>query len=64
MRESFLKSTDVVDWTHPLVRDRATVLSRGLTDVNAIAQRCFEWHKTADTLWENLPDLPLWASST
>ena len=41
--ESFLKSTDVVDWTHPLVRDRAKVLSRGLTDLGAIAQGCFEW---------------------
>jgi transglutaminase-like putative cysteine protease len=41
--EEFLKSTEVIDWTHPAVSSRATDLSRGTTDVQEIARRCFEW---------------------
>ena len=41
--EEFLKSTDVIDWTHPAVSSSAMELSRGTTDVQEIARRCFEW---------------------
>jgi transglutaminase-like putative cysteine protease len=41
--EEFLKSTEVIDRTHPAVSSRATDLSRGTTDVQEIARRCFEW---------------------
>lgn len=43
MMEEFLKSTEVIDWTHPAVSSKAMELSRGTTDVQQIARRCFEW---------------------
>src|SRR5580704_18493046 len=43
MMEEFLKSTEVINWTHPAVSSKAIELSRGTTDVQEIARRCFEW---------------------
>ncbi len=45
--ESFLKSTDVIDWAHPLVLAQAERLREGLTDTGAIVGRCFEWVRDA-----------------
>ena len=41
--DTFLRSTDVVDWQHPAVRAKADALRGGPADVEAIARRCFEW---------------------
>jgi transglutaminase-like putative cysteine protease len=41
--ETFLKSTDVIDWTHQSVLSRAKVLSQGAADAQEIAKNCFEW---------------------
>ena len=41
--ETFLRSTDVVNWQHPSVMAQAQVLRGDITDVVAIARRCFEW---------------------
>ena len=41
--ESFLKSTDVIDWKDPAVLAHARDLARGLADPVAVAKRCFEW---------------------
>jgi transglutaminase-like putative cysteine protease len=41
--EQFLRSTDVIDWEHPVVFSRAMEISNGATDVQEIARRCFEW---------------------
>jgi hypothetical protein len=39
----FLSQSDVIDWGHPLVMERAVELARGSTDAIDIAKRCFEW---------------------
>jgi transglutaminase-like putative cysteine protease len=41
--DAFLMSTDVIDWTHPLVRAQALALAQGLTDPQSIARACFDW---------------------
>jgi transglutaminase-like putative cysteine protease len=41
--EEFLKATEVIDWTDPLVSSKARELSAGLTEAEDIARRCFEW---------------------
>ena len=41
--DEFLRSTDVIDWQHPEVVARALALRGGLTSVEDIARRCFEW---------------------
>jgi transglutaminase-like putative cysteine protease len=41
--ETYLRSTDIIDWSHPLVLARAQALRDGLTDPTAIVERCFEW---------------------
>lgn len=41
--DAFLRSTDVIDWHHPSVSAQAQALRGDLTDVMAIARRCFEW---------------------
>jgi transglutaminase-like putative cysteine protease len=41
--EHFLKSTEVVDWSHPSVFAKARELSEGMVNVQQTAQRCFEW---------------------
>ena len=39
----FLKSDEVVDWTHPAVLAKAAELSRGSRSPLETASRCFEW---------------------
>lgn len=41
--ENFLKSTEVVDWSHPAVLSKARELSKGTPDATETARRCFEW---------------------
>ena len=41
--EHFLKVTEIIDWTHPLVSAKARELSTGLATREDIARRCFEW---------------------
>lgn len=39
----YLQCTEVIDWDHPAVLERARALAAGRGDVAAIAQACFEW---------------------
>ncbi|MEQ1885776.1 MAG: transglutaminase family protein [Bryobacteraceae bacterium] len=39
----FLESTEIIDWTHPLVRSKASELAQGVDQPLEIARRCFEW---------------------
>jgi NAD(P)-dependent dehydrogenase (short-subunit alcohol dehydrogenase family) len=41
--EEFLKATEIIDWTQPLVSSKARELSTGLTRAEDIARHCFEW---------------------
>jgi transglutaminase-like putative cysteine protease len=41
--ELFLKSTEIIDWTHPSVAAKAQELAKGVTGAEQIARRCFEW---------------------
>ena len=41
--EEFLKATEIIDWTQPLVSSKARELSTGLTRAEDIARNCFEW---------------------
>lgn len=43
MMDAYLRSTDVIDWEHAAVQEQAAMLAEGLTAVEAIALRCFEW---------------------
>jgi len=39
----FLRSTEIINWTHPLVSRQARALCAQRSDVAATAQNCFEW---------------------
>src|SRR5947199_8159514 len=41
--EEFLKATEIIDWTQPLVSSKARDLSTCLTRAGDIACKCFEW---------------------
>ena len=41
--QEYLKSTDIIDWKHPLVLEQALKLSNNLDDPIEIAKCCFEW---------------------
>jgi transglutaminase-like putative cysteine protease len=41
--ERYLRSTEVIDWTHPEVLAHARVLAAGSDDRSVVARRCFEW---------------------
>jgi transglutaminase-like putative cysteine protease len=41
--DAFLKSTEVIDWQHPGVLDRARALGEGRTSPVEVARRCFQW---------------------
>ena len=41
--KTFLRSTEIIDWTHPAVSSKARGLALGTKDVQEIARRCFEW---------------------
>jgi transglutaminase-like putative cysteine protease len=41
--QEYLKSTDIIDWKHPLVLEQALKLSNNLDNPIGIAKCCFEW---------------------
>ena len=41
--QQYLRSTDIIDWTVPEVRNLAMVLAEGVVGPMEIARRCFEW---------------------
>jgi transglutaminase-like putative cysteine protease len=41
--EPYLRATDIIDWRHPAVMDRASRLRAGTSDPVAIARVSFEW---------------------
>ena len=41
--QEFLKSTDIIDWQHPLVSEQSLELSNNLDNPIDIAKSCFEW---------------------
>ena len=41
--QAYLKSTDIIDWQHPLVLEQALELSNNLDNPIEIAKSCFEW---------------------
>ena len=41
--EHYLRSTDIIDYETPEVRQMASTLAGGSTDVTVVAKRCFEW---------------------
>lgn len=41
--QEYLKSTNIIDWQHPLVLEQALKLSNKLDDPIEIAKNCFEW---------------------
>src|SRR5262245_20166397 len=41
--DPFLRSTDVIDWQHPAVTERARMLREVQVGAVAIARSCFEW---------------------
>ena len=41
--KSFLRSTPIIDWTHPAVSSKARGFASDTKDVQEIARRCFEW---------------------
>jgi transglutaminase-like putative cysteine protease len=43
LMEEYLKATEVIDWQHPEVIDRAQQIASGLESAEAIAKACFEW---------------------
>ena len=41
--QEYLKSTDIIDWKHPIVLEQALKLSNNLDNPIEIAKCCFEW---------------------
>jgi transglutaminase-like putative cysteine protease len=41
--QEYLRSTDIIDWKHPLVLEQALELSNNLDNPIEIAKSCFEW---------------------
>lgn len=41
--EEYLESTDIIDFTHPKVAEKARELAQGCSDDMQIAKRCFEF---------------------
>lgn len=41
--EQFLRATEIIDWTHPLILSTAKELSAGQATTEDIARRSFEW---------------------
>lgn len=41
--DSYLRSTGVIDWQNPYVLLKAQELAKGITDITAIAEKCFNW---------------------
>jgi transglutaminase-like putative cysteine protease len=43
LMEEYLKASEVIDWQHPEVIDRAQQIAVGIETPEAIAKACFEW---------------------
>lgn len=43
MLENYLAQSEVIDWQHPEILSRATVLAAGCLTEHDIAKNCFEW---------------------
>lgn len=41
--EAYLQVTDVIDWHHPAILEKAKTLAKGQTTLEAIGQACFAW---------------------
>jgi transglutaminase-like putative cysteine protease len=41
--QEFVRTTEIIDWTHPSVLAKARELSAEATNANDISRRCFEW---------------------
>jgi len=41
--EKYLRSTEIIDWKHPYVKDLAGSLATDPQDTEEIAKRCFHW---------------------
>jgi transglutaminase-like putative cysteine protease len=41
--EKYLKVSDIIDWKHPDIMERAKQIASGLETPTAIAKACFEW---------------------
>lgn len=41
--DAFLRSTEIIDWSHPDVRTLARDLAEGASNTVEVARRCFEW---------------------
>lgn len=41
--EEYLKVSEVIDWQHPEIMERAKQIASGFETPMAIAQACFEW---------------------
>lgn len=45
--DAFLRTSDVIDWSHPAVLAQARALATGSADARTVARRCFEWVRDA-----------------
>jgi transglutaminase-like putative cysteine protease len=43
LMEKYLQVSEVIDWQHPEIIDRAQQISQGIESPRAIAKACFEW---------------------
>jgi transglutaminase-like putative cysteine protease len=43
LMEDFLNTSEMIDWQHPEIIDRAQQISLGIETPEAIAKACFEW---------------------
>jgi transglutaminase-like putative cysteine protease len=43
MNQSYLATSDAIDWQHPTILTQAQIIAKGHGSVNTIAQACFEW---------------------
>ncbi|MEM6254234.1 MAG: transglutaminase family protein [Cyanobacteria bacterium P01_D01_bin.156] len=41
--DAYLQSTDIIDWHHPTIRERAKALAAGENNATNIARHCFHW---------------------
>lgn len=41
--DAYLRATDIIDWRHPAIVERATELAVGQTTTTEIAKACFQW---------------------
>jgi transglutaminase-like putative cysteine protease len=41
--EKYLKVSEIIDWQHPEIMERAQKIASGFENSTAIAKACFEW---------------------